>query len=50
MSNESNKTEKDPTEVDEECSIDVDKTENLKKESNDSNEQKSKKREESRIL
>ena len=52
MSNESNKTkdkdktEKDPTEVDEECSIDVDKTENLKKESNDSNEQKPKKREE----
>jgi molecular chaperone GrpE len=52
MSNESNKTkdkdktEKDPTEVDEECSIDVDKTENIKKESNDSNEQKSKKRKE----
>ena len=52
MSNESNKTkdkdktEKDRTEVDEECSIDVDKTENLKKESNDSNEQKSKKRKE----
>ena len=50
MSNESNKTkdktEKNPTEVDEERSIDVDKTKNLKKESNDSNEQKSKKREE----